>query len=37
MKLDIILVEGEHLVEEAMKAKQVECLISTKDITSVYR
>ena len=28
------LVEGEHLVEEAMKAKQVECLISTKDITS---
>lgn len=30
MKLDII----EHLVEEAMKAKQVECLISTKDITS---
>lgn len=24
----------EHLVEEAMKAKQVECLISTKDITS---
>ena len=27
------LVEGEHLVE-AMKAKQVECLISTKDITS---
>ena len=28
------LVEGEHLVEEAMKAKQVECFISTKDITS---
>lgn len=28
------LVEGEHLVEEATKAKQVECLISTKDITS---
>lgn len=28
------LVEGEHLIEEAMKAKQVECLISTKDITS---
>lgn len=28
------LVEGEHLVEEAIKAKQVECLISTKDITS---
>lgn len=28
------LVESEHLVEEAMKAKQVECLISTKDITS---
>jgi len=28
------LVEGEHLVEEAMKAKQVKCLISTKDITS---
>ena len=28
------LVEGEHLVEEAMKAKQVEFLISTKDITS---
>lgn len=28
------MVEGEHLVEEAMKAKQVECLISTKDITS---
>lgn len=28
------LVEGEHLVEEAMKQNQVECLISTKDITS---
>lgn len=26
------LIEGEHLVEEALKAKQVECLISTKQI-----
>lgn len=33
-KTGYYLVEGEHLVEEAMKAKQVECLISTKDITS---
>ena len=28
------LIEGEHLVEEAIKAKQVECLISTKEIKS---
>ena len=28
------LVKGENLVEEEMKTKQVECLISTKDITS---
>lgn len=28
------LVEGEHLVEEALKAKQVECLISTKAFDS---
>ena len=28
------LIEGEHLVEEALKAKQVELLISTKAISS---
>ena len=31
---ETFLVEGEHLVSEALKAKQVECLISTKPIDS---
>lgn len=33
-ELGYYLIEGEHLVTEALKAKQVECLISTKPIDS---
>ena len=33
-ELGYYLIEGEHLVAEALKADQVECLISTKPISS---